>query len=80
MQPRTKHAATVLAGLDESASLLGMDGHQADGYRSSYDAQYKMVQVGLTLHMCPASVCVCGLVPMIKVHVCVCVCVTHEYV
>ncbi|KAF5834805.1 hypothetical protein DUNSADRAFT_8388 [Dunaliella salina] len=35
---------TVLASLDESASLCGMDGQQADGYRSSYDAQYRMVQ------------------------------------
>ncbi len=35
----------VLAALDESASLCGMDGQQADGYRSSYEAQYQMVQV-----------------------------------
>jgi hypothetical protein len=38
-------SVTVLASLDESASLCGMDGQQADGYRSSYDAQYQMTQV-----------------------------------
>lgn len=36
---------TVTASLDESASLCGMDGREADGYRSSYDAQYTVVQV-----------------------------------
>eukprot|EP00798_Chlamydomonas_sp_ICE-L_P014103 gene14103-20060_t len=34
----------VVAELDESAALYGVDGRQEDGYRSSYDAQYKIVK------------------------------------
>lgn len=36
---------TVTASLDESATLHGRsDGGQSSGYRSSYDAQYRVVQ------------------------------------
>eukprot|EP00195_Chlamydomonas_chlamydogama_P009511 CAMPEP_0202892288 /NCGR_PEP_ID=MMETSP1392-20130828/2032_1 /ASSEMBLY_ACC=CAM_ASM_000868 /TAXON_ID=225041 /ORGANISM="Chlamydomonas chlamydogama, Strain SAG 11-48b" /LENGTH=766 /DNA_ID=CAMNT_0049576185 /DNA_START=50 /DNA_END=2350 /DNA_ORIENTATION=+ len=33
---------TVTASLDESASLYGLDGRHADGYRSTYDAKYQI--------------------------------------
>lgn len=46
-----RSTVSVVASIDESASLYGMDGQQADGYRSSYEAQYQMAQV---------CVCVCS--------------------
>lgn len=37
--------ATVVASLEESANLYGVDGRQADGYKSTYEARYHMSQV-----------------------------------
>lgn len=39
-------AAIVVASLEESAQLYDRDGQQADSYsRSTYEAQYSMVQL-----------------------------------
>lgn len=37
-------AFIVLATLEESASLFGVDGRQADAYQSVYDTEYKMIK------------------------------------
>ncbi len=41
--------AVVRATLDESAALYDVDGHQADSYKSTYDAEYELAQVRLQI-------------------------------
>ncbi len=36
--------ASVVVTIEESATMYGVDGRQADGYSSVYDTEYKLVR------------------------------------
>lgn len=45
MEAGSHGTVNLTATLNESASLYDAEGRQADGYKSSYEAKYQVVQV-----------------------------------